>query len=87
MGGPKYEVWVGRARARRIEDVAAERNLNLKQRGRELEGPCPRCDGEDRFAINLDKQCFNCRGCKAKGDVINLVRHLDDCGFETAARR
>jgi CHC2 zinc finger len=85
MSGPEREAWIGRAKARRIEEVAADRGLPLKRRGRrELVGACPECGGEDRFAINIDKQCFNCRGCGAKGDVIDLVRHIDGCDFNSA---
>jgi hypothetical protein len=41
-------------------------------------GPCPKCGGRDRFAINLRKQCFNCRRCGTGGDVIDLVRLVHD---------
>src|SRR5262249_48914629 len=43
-----------------------------------------KCGGEDRFAINTTKQVFNCRGCGARGDVIALVRFLDDSDFAHA---
>jgi phage/plasmid primase-like uncharacterized protein len=78
--------YVTSARARRIEDVIAERGIKL--RGRiERVGPCPRCGGRDRFAINLTKQVFNCRGCGARGgDAIALVQFLDDCNFAEACR-
>jgi hypothetical protein len=33
-------------------------------------------------AINVEKGCFNCRGCKAKGDVIALVQF-----FESACQK
>ena len=47
-------------------------------------GPCPKCGGTDRFAINTSKQIWNCRGCQRGGDVISLVQHLDGCAFDAA---
>jgi hypothetical protein len=47
----------------------------------ERDGPCPICGGDDRFSISTRKQVFNCRGCKAAGDVIDLVRFLDGTEF------
>jgi hypothetical protein len=46
---------IERARASRIEDVIAARNIRLRRIGAELIGPCPNCGGEDRFSINLKK--------------------------------
>jgi hypothetical protein len=40
----------------------------------------------DRFAINLAKQIWNCRGCGKGGDAIGLVRHLDGSNFVEAVR-
>jgi hypothetical protein len=74
---------IARARSVRIEDVAMRRGLAL--RGRiELSGPCPKCGGADRFAINTTKQVFNCRGCQRGGDVISLLMLLDDRTFHQA---
>ena len=53
----------------------------------EYAGPCPVCDGRDRFSINTKKQVFNCRGCGSKGDVIALVQFLDGIDFRTAVER
>jgi hypothetical protein len=76
--------WVQRARSVPIEAEIARRRIKLKRSGHELIGPCPRCGGDDRFGVNIAKQIFNCRGCGAKGDVIDLVRFLDDCDFIAA---
>jgi len=46
-------------------------------------GPCPVCEGTDRFSINTRKQVWNCRGCRG-GKVISLVQHLDGCTFPDA---
>jgi hypothetical protein len=79
--------WIDRARAADIGSVARDRGLELKRSGKELIGPCPKCAGNDRFSINTFKGCFNCRGCGAKGDVIDLVQFLDDRGFNEACER
>jgi hypothetical protein len=78
-----FDAWLDKARSVRIEDEAARRGIKL--RGKiEREGPCPKCGGDDRFAINVAKQIFNCRGCGVGGDVIDLVRHLDAVDFFAA---
>lgn len=76
--------WIERARSVPILNEIERRDITLKRVGTEYVGPCPKCGGEDRFAINVTKQVFNCRGCQTGGDVIKLVEHLDDCGFEQA---
>ena len=50
----------------------------------ERSGPCPVCGGDDRFSISTRKQVFNCRVCKAGGDVIDLVRFIDGAEFTHA---
>jgi phage/plasmid primase-like uncharacterized protein len=72
---------IGAARARPIERVAASHGLKLRRSGAEYIGPCPKCGGNDRFAVNIRKNVFNCRGCQTGGDVIGLVRFLDNCTF------
>ncbi len=70
---------VERARGMRIEHVIEQRGIKL--RGKiERVGPCPRCGGRDRFAINTAKQVFVCRGFGG-GDVIAMVQHLDRVDF------
>jgi DNA primase len=53
----------------------------------ERAGPCPRCGGTDRFAINVTEQVFNCRGCGVGRDAIALVQFLDGCSFSEAVER
>jgi hypothetical protein len=84
MESAAFEAWIAKARAIRIEDQIARRSINLKRIGMEHVGPCPRCGGEDRFAINVAKQVFHCRGCGMGGDVIKLVEHLDGVDFIAA---
>ena len=70
----------------RIEDEIERRGIHLKRAGRELIGPCPRCGGTDRFAVNINRQLWNCRGCGIGGDAIDLVQHLDECEFLVAVQ-
>jgi phage/plasmid primase-like uncharacterized protein len=74
---------ISRAREVRIEDEVARRGIRLKGRV-EREGACPVCGGDNRFAINIKKQQWNCRGCRKGGDVIGLVQHIDGCSFVEA---
>lgn len=56
----------------------------LKRAGSEWVGPCPVCDGADRFAINPGLDVFTCRICCAGGDGIALVQHVQKCDFQAA---
>src|SRR5262249_52021204 len=76
--------WIAQARAVRIENEITGRGIKLNGRGPERCGPCPKCGGTDRFAINTSKQVWNCRGCQRGGDVISLVQHMDGCTFDAA---
>jgi AAA domain/CHC2 zinc finger len=78
------QAWVEAARARPIADVVADLGLKLRKQGKERVGPCPQCGGDDRFAIHTGKGVFNCRICKAAGDVIALVQHVRGCAFDEA---
>jgi DNA primase len=82
-----YDAWTERARSVPLDHELTRRGITLRRQGKELVGPCPRCGGDDRFAVNTAKQIFNCRGCGAKGDVIDLVRFLDGCDFLPAVEK
>ena len=73
--------WIERARKVPIERVIAQRGIKLKGTGAEREGPCPKCGGDDRFAINVRKQVFHCRQCGIGGDVIKMVEFFDGVDF------
>jgi len=47
--------WVQCARAVPIEQKIERRGIKLRREGPERVGPCPKCGGEDRFAINTKK--------------------------------
>lgn len=54
----------------------AERFGRVVARRAEWTGPCPRCGGEDRYAVNARKGVWLCRGCGAGGkDAIGLAAH------------
>jgi hypothetical protein len=84
MDNVDFDRWKARAKAAPIEGEIVRRGIELKRVGAERIGPCPRCGGHDRFAINVNEQVFNCRGCDVGGDVIRLVEHLDGVDFITA---
>jgi hypothetical protein len=82
--GHEHEEWVRRAKSVPIEREIERRSIKLRRAGAEHVGPCPKCGGDDRFAVNTEKQLFNCRGCGVGGDVIQLVELLDGVDFKTA---
>jgi phage/plasmid primase-like uncharacterized protein len=67
-----------------IEAELSRRGITLKRTSEGVAGPCPRCGGTDRFGVSTRKQIFNCRGCGAKGDVIDLVQFLDNVSVREA---
>ena len=68
-----------------IADVVALLELTeLKRQGRELTGPCPKCGGDDRFSVNVDKGVFQCRICHGKGGGVDLVMFCLDKTFPEA---
>jgi hypothetical protein len=73
-------------RARLVDALEAARRYVVLKRvaANEWAGPCPDCGGDDRFAVNTRKQIFNCRGCGAKGGVIDLVMLALGVGFAQA---
>ena len=83
---PGWDAWVAKARSVRIEEECSRRGIVFNGQAGKTErcGPCPKCGGEDRFAVNTKKQVFNCRGCSARGDVIAFVQFLDHSDFARA---
>jgi len=49
----------------------------------EWTGPCPNCGGRDRFAVNIRKRVFICRG-GGEGDVIAMAQHALGVDFAGA---
>jgi hypothetical protein len=74
------------ARSVSVVEVAERHGAKLRREGRELNGPCPRCGGVNRFAVWPAKNLWNCRGCGTGGDVIALEMHLSGSRFFDAVR-
>lgn len=84
MASSTFAEWVAEARAVPITAPLDRVGARLKGASGELVGPCPVCGGRDRFAVNLRKRVFNCRGSGECGDVIALTRYLEACDFRVA---
>jgi len=76
------------ARARDADLLATAQALGAQLRRvttTELAGACPVCGGRDRFAVNVKKRLWSCRGCIAGGsDAISLVMHVRELDFRQA---
>lgn len=77
---PDIEAWIDQARSADIMEIATQMGAQLRRAGGEWVGPCPRCNGQDRFAVKPSEQVFNCRGAGG-GDVIAMVMHCQDVEF------
>lgn len=83
VDNPQVRDWIDRAWSARILDVAIAPPVSakLKRNGCEYIGPCPRCQGVDRFSINVSENVFNCRGSEGGKGPIALVMHGIGCSF------
>jgi putative DNA primase/helicase len=83
--------WKADAKSVRVEDECARRGIRLRGNSVHRAGPCPRpgcAADDDGFSINTRKQVFRCRQCNSEGgDVIAMVRWLDDCDFNEACEK
>lgn len=69
----------------RIEDVVQARGIVLMCSGSRLVGHCPlHQDSTPSLTVYPHTQSFFCYGCRAGGDVLNLIEWLDDCSFTEA---
>ena len=82
----KFETLNQRAREADILSVAERLGARLKKASGEWVGPCPRCGGRDRFAINVRKRIFNCRRCAIGRDTIGMVEHVTGSSFVEAVK-
>lgn len=68
-----------------VTDIIYAHGVDLRRQGfHEFAGPCPHCGGDDRFAINSQKNVWNCRGCGKGGDAIALEQFISGCDFRAA---
>ena len=72
-----------------IEHVAQHYGLELKPKGKgELAGLCPfHRETKPSFNVNTNKNVFNCFGCKAKGNALELAAKLEVIDIDKDARR
>ncbi len=73
-----------------IEQVLAHRSLlgRLTRRGHRLMGACPIHGGDNptAFVVDCRRGLWHCfTGCSRGGDIVELVRQLDHCGYRQAA--
>jgi DNA primase len=61
----------------------------LKKNGNEFRGRCPihQGDGSESFHVNVEKNCFHCFSCKARGNVLDFVAAMEKCTVRDAALR
>lgn len=79
---PIFEAWVEQARG--VDLLAAAQMFGFRAKGAarpgrvgDVAGPCPRCGGDDRFAVNAGKRLWHCRGAGRGGhDAISLAIYL-----------
>ena len=80
----RFQDWIDRAKTVDIRSAAERLGARLKKAGAaELQGPCPKCGGTDRFSIHTGKHVFNCRG-GGGGGVVDMAMHVLDCNFVAA---
>ncbi|ATN32890.1 hypothetical protein ACO34A_03625 [Rhizobium sp. ACO-34A] len=69
--------FVANARAVAFDAAADRLHVPETPKGKpEYQGPCPRCGGNDRFAVNRKKGVWVCRGADGGRDGIGLAAHL-----------
>jgi len=83
---PDIEAWLDEARSGDLLQLALDSGAQLKRTGGEWVGPCPFCNGTDRFSINPARREWNCRatGQDVKKDAIGLVMHIRGVPFMEA---
>ncbi len=62
-----------RARGADLMATAVALGARLKRvTAAEWAGPCPRCGGRDRFAVNVSERLWGCRGCAKCAATIRM---------------
>jgi hypothetical protein len=85
--------WVNTAKAVRIETFLTDEYgwTPSTKNSHEWRGPCPACGGSEyatKFSIDVREQRANCfGGCGCQGDIIAIVRHIDDLSFDDAVTK
>jgi hypothetical protein len=69
-----------------VLEIAERHGAKLRRSGKQYEGPCAVCGGDDRFWVVPGLNVAGCRGCDFRGDAIGLEMHLSGCSFVDAVR-
>lgn len=80
----RFNDWKEKAESVGLLAAAQMFGAKLKKHGTEFVGPCPYCSGKDRFAINLQKGKWHCRGHGGGASVIAMAMHIGNLGFKEA---
>ncbi|MGM4891242.1 DUF7146 domain-containing protein [Tardiphaga sp. 839_C3_N1_4] len=80
----RFTQWRERAEAVGLLAAAQKFGAKLKKHGAEFQGPCPFCNGVDRFAINLAKGKWHCRGHGGGASVVAMAMHIGGLSFKDA---
>ena len=65
--------------------VVVEKEVELKQRGRNFIGLCPfHPEKTPSFVVSSEKQKFRCYGCNASGDVLDFIQKHKGLSFAGA---
>lgn len=80
----RFKDWKEKAEAVGLLATAQMFGAKLKKHGQEFQGPCPFCLGTDRFAINLNKGKWHCRGHGGGSSAIALAMHIGNLPFKEA---
>jgi hypothetical protein len=82
---PDFKRWIEEGKAIGLAEVIMRHGgLGLKRQGHRLTGPCPKCNGVDRFYVSPDLGLFNCNACgcgKGKKGAIDFTEFLEGCDF------
>jgi CHC2 zinc finger len=74
------------ARTTPVLEIAKEHGAKLRRSGKQYEGPCPVCGGDNRFWVVPSLNVAGCRICDFRGDAIALEMHLSGSSFVDAVR-
>ena len=87
---PQYDFKYLKARIG-IDKVLSAYGLesSLKRRKHQLYGPCPIHHGDNpsAFRVNLQRNLWHCFTACGGGDIVDLVRRVENCSYAQAARR
>lgn len=76
IDNPAFAEWRDRAESVGLLVAAQQFGAKLKRKGAEWVGPCPACGGKDRFAVNVGKAKWNCRGTGGGSSTVSMVMHI-----------